>query len=102
MRIGQLAEAAHCSTETIRYYEKAGLRTPLQRNARNYREYWPAHLERLRLVRKCRSLDLTHDEIRCLLHSLVRADQDCDPINRLLDAHNGHVDTRTAELQQLP
>jgi Cd(II)/Pb(II)-responsive transcriptional regulator len=101
MRIGQLAEAAHCSTETIRYYEKAGLLTPPQRNASNYREYGPAHLERLRLIRNCRSLDMTHDEIRSLLHSLDRADQDCEPINRLLDAHIGHVDTRIAELQQL-
>ena len=101
MKIGQLAEAANCTAETIRYYEKAGLLPPPARNASNYREYGSAHLERLRLIRNCRSLDMTHDEIRSLLQSLDTAAEDCQPVNQLLDEHIGHVDTRIAELQQL-
>lgn len=101
MKIGDLARAAGCSTETIRYYEKAGLMPEARRNASNYREYGPAHLERLRLIRNCRSLDMTHDEIRSLLHSLDSAIQDCEPVNRLLDEHIDHVDARIIELQHL-
>ena len=101
MKIGELAQAANCSTETIRYYEKAGLLPAPARNASNYREYTPQHLARLRLIRNCRSLDMTHDEIRSLLHSLDTAAQDCEPVNRLLDEHIGHVDTRIRELKQL-
>ncbi len=101
MKIGDLARAANCSTETIRYYEKAGLMPPATRNSSNYREYGPAHLERLRLIRNCRSLDMTHEEIRSLLHSLDSATQDCEPVNQLLDEHIGHVDTRIIELQDL-
>lgn len=101
MKIGELARAANCSTETIRYYEKAGLLPPARRDSSNYREYSPAHLERLRLIRNCRSLDMTHDEIRSLLHSLDSATEDCEPVNRLLDDHIGHVDARIRELQAL-
>jgi len=101
MRIGELARAANCSAETIRYYEKAGLLPPAMRSEGNYRQYTPGHLARLRLIRNCRSLDMTHEEIRSLLHSLDTAAQDCEPVNRLLDEHIGHVDARIRELSQL-
>lgn len=101
MKIGELAQAANCSTETVRYYEKAGLLPAATRSHSNYRQYTSAHLERLRLIRNCRSLDMTHDEIRSLLHSLDTAAQDCEPVNQLLDEHIGHVDTRIRELTQL-
>ena len=101
MKIGELARAANCSPETVRYYEKAGLLPEARRDTSNYRQYGPAHLDRLRLIRNCRSLDMTHDEIRSLLQSLDTAADDCEPVNRLLDEHIGHVDTRITELQNL-
>ncbi len=101
MKIGELAFKAKCSTETIRYYEKAGLLPPAARTDSNYRQYTPAHLERLRLIRNCRSLDMSHDEIRALLQALDAAVQDCAPVNQLLDEHIGHVDARIRELALL-
>ena len=67
MKIGELAQAAQCTPETVRYYEKAGLLPPPSRSDGNYRVYGPAHLERLVFVRHCRALDMTHEEIRELL-----------------------------------
>lgn len=101
MRIGELAREANCKTETIRYYEKTGLLPPPARTESNYRHYTPGHLARLRLIRNCRNLDMTQDEIRSLLHSLDGAARNCEPVNRLLDEHIGHVDARLRELEQL-
>lgn len=101
MKIGELAKAANCSTETIRYYEKAGLLPPATRNESNYRQYTQLHVDRLRLIRNCRGLDMTHDEIRSLLQALDTAAQDCEPVNRLLDEHISHVDARIRELSLL-
>src|SRR5690606_24463061 len=98
MKIGELAHAANCSTETIRYYEKAGLLPPPSRSESNYRQYTPAHLERLRLIRNCRSLDMSHEEIRGLLQALDASTDVCEPVNRLLDEHIGHHDQRIREL----
>ncbi|MGL4860686.1 MAG: MerR family transcriptional regulator, partial [Enterobacteriaceae bacterium] len=67
MKIGELAQAANCTTETIRFYEKKELLPKAERTAANYRSYTPAHLERLRFIRVCRTLDMTHEEIRQLL-----------------------------------
>lgn len=101
MKIGELAEAAHCTTETIRFYEKEGLMPHAQRTQANYRSYGAQHIERLRFIRNCRALDMTHDEIRTLLRLMDRHSDRCESIDALLDAHIGHVDTRLAELEHL-
>jgi Cd(II)/Pb(II)-responsive transcriptional regulator len=101
MKIGELALAAQCTVETVRYYEKERLLPAPERSAANYRSYGPAHSERLRFVRNCRTLDMTHDEIRLLLAMMDSPASDCGAINHLLDEHIEHVDIRIGELLQL-
>lgn len=101
MKIGELAQAAQCTVETVRYYEKEGLLEEPARTSANYRSYGVAHVERLRFIRNCRALDMTHDEIRTLLVLMEQPASDCGGVNQLLDDHIAHVDTRIAELTQL-
>lgn len=101
MKIGELAQVAQCTVETVRYYEKAGLLSPPARTAANYRSYGDAHVDRLRFIRNCRALDMTHAEIHALLGLMDQAAGDCGGINQLLDEHIAHVDMRIAELSQL-
>lgn len=101
MKIGELAKAARCTTDTVRFYEKEGLMLDAARTAANYRTYTVAHLERLRFIRNCRALDMTHDEIRALLQLTDSPESHCGSINALLDAHIGHVDARLNELRHL-
>jgi len=101
MKIGELAQAAQCTVETVRFYEKEGLLPEPARTGANYRSYAGAHLQRLCFIRTCRALDMTHGEIRALLGLMDSPTSDCGAVNRLLDEHIGHVDRRIAELQQL-
>jgi Cd(II)/Pb(II)-responsive transcriptional regulator len=101
MKIGELAAAANCGTETVRFYEKEGLLPAPDRTEGNYRSYRAEHLERLRFIRNCRGLDMTHDEIRQLLHFADQPGSDCEPVNQLLDEHIQHVDIRLTELRAL-
>ncbi|WP_459618314.1 Cd(II)/Pb(II)-responsive transcriptional regulator [Bordetella sp. 2513F-2] len=101
MKIGALAKAAGTTVETVRYYEKEGLLPAPERGLNNYRSYGPAHLERLRLIRNCRALDMTQEEIRTILALSDHHEAGCGPINALFDEHIQHVDMRIAELQQL-
>nr|WP_295770354.1 Cd(II)/Pb(II)-responsive transcriptional regulator [Rhodoferax sp.] len=101
MKIGELAQTALCTVETVRYYEKAGLLSEPARTAGNFRVYGSEHLERLRLIRNCRALDMSHEEIHALLKLAGQAGGDCGPINAVFDAHIAHVDTRIRELTQL-
>ncbi|MGB3835503.1 Cd(II)/Pb(II)-responsive transcriptional regulator [Castellaniella sp.] len=101
MKIGELAQATNCPTETIRFYEKSGLLPEPGRTPGNYRQYGAAHLERLRFIRNCRSLDMAHDEIRALLGMIDYPARDCGDINQLLDEHIAHVQVRLRELEDL-
>jgi Cd(II)/Pb(II)-responsive transcriptional regulator len=105
MKIGDMARLTHCTVETIRYYEKEGLLPPAKRTDSNYRVYGPAHIERLRFIRNCRALDMSHDEIRTLIQlsdSLTApSPQGCAPINEVFDQHIQHVDSRLQALQDL-
>ena len=73
----------------------------LARSRSNYRLYGPAHVERLRFIRHCRSPDMTHDEIRTLLAFRDAPAKKCDEVNALLDEHIGHVARRIRELKVL-
>jgi len=101
MKIGELANEAKCSTETVRFYEKEGLLPETERTESNYRQYNSTHVERLRFIRNCRALDMTHGEIRALLSWMDAPRDSCGAVNALLDEHIGHVDARIEELLQL-
>lgn len=101
MRIGELAKAANCSVETIRYYEQQQLIPEPYRNQSNYRLYNKSHLDRLKFIRNCRSLDMTHEEIRGLLTLLDTPEENCMAVSQLLEEHIEHVNIRITELQNL-
>ena len=101
MKIGELARISRCTVETVRYYEKEGLLPAPERTTGNYRSYGAAHLERLRFIRNCRALDMTHDEVRALLGLVDQPANDCGGVNRVLDEHIAHVEVRIKELKQL-
>lgn len=101
MKIGELAQVAQCSVETVRYYEKEGLLAEAARTPGNFRVYGPEHLERLRFIRNCRALDMSHEEIHTLLGLADVPAEDCGAINTVFDQHIAHVNERIRELTQL-
>ena len=101
MKIGELARKTGMQVETIRYYEKEGLLPKIGRTGSNYRVYTDVHVDRLLFIRHCRSLDMTLDEIRVLLHFKDMPKESCDRVNALLDEHIGHVAERIRDLKKL-
>jgi len=101
MKIGELAQVAQTTVETVRYYEKEGLLPETVRTAGNFRVYSPVHLKRLRFIRNCRVLDMSHEEIRTLLNLSDQLVQGCGAINTVFDQHIAHVDERIQELLHL-
>ena len=72
-QIGEVAEAVGLSLRTIRYYEEADLVPPSGRSAGGFRLYTDDDIDRLRLVKSLKPLDLTIDEMRNLLTVRDRA-----------------------------
>src|SRR5690554_3594164 len=101
MKIGELSKTAGLPVETIRYYEKIGLMPAPGRNASGYRQYRRDHLDRLLFIKRCRSLDMTQDEIRELIRLADRPEADCGEVDALLARHLNHVRERLVKLARL-
>jgi Cd(II)/Pb(II)-responsive transcriptional regulator len=101
MKIGELSAASSTPIETIRFYEREGLLPAPGRTQGNFRVYETAHLERLQLIRHCRSLDMSLNEVRVLLRVKDEPGAACGDVNAVLDEHIGHVSTRIKELRLL-
>lgn len=102
MTRGELARAARCNGETIRYYEKAGLLRPPVRSARGHRRYGPEDVRRLTLIRRCRELGFPLQAIPDLL-ALAEADGApvCAEVQQRLAAQASEVRQRIADLRRI-
>lgn len=67
LTIGRLARAANVGIDTVRFYERAGLMPAAQRTASGYRSYAASDVERLRFIRRAKTLGFSLDEITGLL-----------------------------------
>ena len=70
LTIGQVAKASGVATKTIRYYEHIGVLPTPGRAASGYRVYDQPGVERLRFVRRARSLGLPLQELKALMSTL--------------------------------
>ncbi|MBI4499843.1 MAG: MerR family transcriptional regulator [Gemmatimonadetes bacterium] len=67
IRIGELAEEAGVSRDTIRFYERAGLLPKPRRTATRHRVYDHDVALQIRFIRRAQDLGLTLDDIRQLI-----------------------------------
>lgn len=72
MKIGQVADEAGVSVDTVRFYERRGVLPAPDRMPSGYRTYTPAAVQRIRLARRLQTLGLTLDEVIGALHATDR------------------------------
>ncbi|MEU9062784.1 MerR family transcriptional regulator [Streptomyces sp. NPDC048430] len=65
--IGELAERAGVSVKTVRFYSDNGLLPEVSRSVGGHRRYGPDSLERLRMIRSLRTMDLPVSAVRRVL-----------------------------------
>jgi len=57
--IGQMASACNVNIDTIRYYERKDILSPVNRTKAGYRLYSPDSIARLKFVRTAQTLGFT-------------------------------------------
>ncbi|MEC4015375.1 helix-turn-helix domain-containing protein [Streptomyces sp. H27-D2] len=82
--IGELAEQAGVTVKTVRFYSDRGLLPEAARSAGGHRRYGPEALDRLRLIRSLRTLELPVSEV-----------------GRVLDREDALEDVIAAQLREL-
>jgi MerR family copper efflux transcriptional regulator len=68
--IGQVAKATGVAAKTIRYYEQIGVLPIPSRTAAGYRQYDQSGVQRLRFVRRARSLGLPLRDVKTVIVGL--------------------------------
>lgn len=101
IKIGELSRATGINVETIRYYERIGLLPKPDRTDANYRDYAPAHVERLSFIRHARGLGFDIADIRSLLGLAEDPGRDCGAADRIASGHLAAVERKIGQLEQL-
>ena len=99
MKIGQVAERAGVSVDTVRFYERRGVLPAPERMPSGYRTYAPATVERIRLARRLQALGLTLDEVIDALHATDSGDATCASERWRLEAVLERIDAKITELR---
>lgn len=101
LSVGQLASRAGVRTDTIRYYERAGLLPEPHRTDGDHRRYGAADVDRLLFIRGAQRLGLRLAEIRDLLAVRDTGACPCGPAEALLHRHVGEIDEEIERLTAL-
>ena len=100
LTIAEAAARAGVSVHTLRYYERAGLLTPIERNVSGHRRFTPEDVEWIVVCTRLRATGMPIRRIRAYAE-LVR-DGDGNEADRLalLEAHREEVRERLAEVSR--
>ncbi|WP_204263705.1 heavy metal-responsive transcriptional regulator [Geodermatophilus normandii] len=101
LRVAELAAAVGVPSDTVRYYERAGLLPPPARTAGGYRSYDAGAVDRLRFIRGAQRLGLRLSDIRALLSVRDTGTCPCEPAEQLLRRRLAEVDAEIARLVAL-
>ena len=70
LTIGQVAKATGVAAKTIRYYEEIGVLPAPSRTVSGYRQYDEPGVQRLRFIRRARSLGLPLQQLKTLITTM--------------------------------
>lgn len=101
LRIGQLAEATGTAPKTIRYYEEIDLLRPDGRTDSGYRMYNEKAVERLRFVRRAKSLGLSLKDIAGILAASDAGRVPCQHVVGVIDRELERIAEQMAGLTGL-
>ena len=100
MTIAEAAEEAGVSVHTLRYYERAGLLTPIERNGSGHRRYTADDVGWIVMCTKLRATGMPIRRIRVYAEMVRAGDGNWDERLALLEAHRADVKRKLAETRK--
>lgn len=96
--IGEVAEGAGVSVQTVRYYERLGLLPVPQRRDSGYRVYGLETVERLRFIHQAQAAGFRLEEIKEILRMKYSGQSPCECVRELLGRRLEEVQRQMNEL----
>jgi DNA-binding transcriptional MerR regulator len=100
VKIGQVAQEADVSVDTVRFYERRGVLPTPQRRPSGYRIYTASAVERIRQARALQNLGFTLEEVIDALRAHDSGAATCDSELWRLEAVVDRIDAKIAELSR--
>lgn len=100
MKIGQVAQQAGVSVDTVRFYERRGVLPAADRKPSGYRVFGEATVERIRTAKALQDMGFTLDEVIDALHAHDAGGATCDSERWRLQAVVDRIDAKIVDLQQ--
>jgi DNA-binding transcriptional MerR regulator len=101
MKIGQVAEQAGVSVDTVRFYERVGVLSTPARTESGYRDYEPETVQRIQLTRKLQAIGFTLADAVDALAAHDAGGATCETERWRLQVVLDRVDAKLAELNAL-
>lgn len=95
--IGELAQAAGVSTDTLRHYERKGVLRS-QRAGNGYRQYPEDAVDRVRMVRQGLTIGFTLDELRSIFSVFDRGEAPCKQVRSLAASKLAEIENHLEEV----
>lgn len=100
MQIGELAQQAGVTVQTVRFYERRRLLPEPLRKQSGYRQYGENELKQLRFIRQAKSLGFSLDEIREIIRSRGRGECPCTDVIAMAERHLHDVSEQLEKLEK--
>ena len=103
MRIKELAQRTNLTPHTIRFYEKVGLLDSrhISRDKSGYRNYSPAAIERVHMIKKFQGIGCTLIELKDVLHSIDTNGRTNDEIVGWIQHKIDEIEQKRSEFDQM-
>ncbi|WP_372613014.1 MerR family DNA-binding protein [Halomonas sp.] len=101
MKVSEMARLAGVTAETVRHYTREALLHPERAPENGYQLFGQADLERLRFIKRARTLGFSVAEIRDILAHADHGDSPCPMVRDLLASRLPEIRTRIQELEAL-
>ena len=99
MQIGELAQQAGVTVQTVRFYERRRLLPEPARSDSGYRSYGPEELKRLQFIRQAKRLGFSLHEIREIIRSRDRGGCPCTNVISMAERHLADVSEQIDKLE---
>jgi len=101
VRIGEIANRAGVSVDTVRFYERVGVLPAPAREPSGYRDYAPDTIERIQLTRELQAVGFRLNDVIDALAAHDAGGATCESERWRLEAALARVDAKLAELTAL-
>jgi DNA-binding transcriptional MerR regulator len=100
IKIGEAAKMAGVSPDTLRYYERMGLLTPIARTQAGYRQYSQATVERIRFVRNALRFGFSLKQVAGFMRARDSGRAPCREVRAAAVEILARVDQRIKDLKE--